>query len=244
MNRKGLQVSPTQIAAWQGRIKSGWQKSVSGIIETAKVLQDIHTQAKKVHGSWKKVFEGPGKPSFGADTARMMIKIAENRVLTNPKYTSRLPACWYSLYRLDQLRPDRLQLLIDNKKVHADLQQSDVEEILRLEGRRERRANRVRPRRRPHSPKHRDADFFPSRPRRKRKSDPESKPDIHETIHQLKRLAVDIEDCRNEVRQNPSLWQAITDVVNYILDNIGDDAPVKSGPVKSKSTASHTATVH
>jgi hypothetical protein len=232
MKRKVLQASPKQIAAWQGMIKSGWQKSVSGIIENAKTIQEVHKQAKKVHGSWGKVFEGPGKPLFGIDTARMLIKIAEHEVLKNPKYTSRLPACWYSLYRLTQLRADRLGLLIDNKTVHADLQQSGVDEILRQEDRREQRANRkkIRSQNRPYRPKHLSADveYFPSR-----SSSKVTKPDIHETIRQLRGLAVDIEDCRNEVRQNFGLWEAIINLVDDILDCIGDDAPVKSEPVKS-----------
>jgi hypothetical protein len=57
-------------------------------------------------------------------------------------------------------------------------------------------------------------------------------------------LAVDIDDCQNEVRQNFGLWQAIRDVVDDILDNIGDDAPGKPARGKSKSTAPQTAALH
>ena len=246
MKRKVLQASSKQIAAWQGMIKPGWQKSVSGIIETAKTLQKIHKQAKKVHGAWGKIFEGPGKPSFGPRTALMLIKIAESKVMTNPKYTSRFPACWYSMHLLTQLRDDRLKLLIDNKTVNADLQQSDVDEILRQEHRREQRANRknVRSQNRPYRPKHlsADAEFFPARS--SSKVTPVRKPDIHETIHQLRGLAVDIEDCRNEVRQNFGLWEAISDSVDRILDSIGDDPPGKSARVKSKSTERQTAALN
>jgi hypothetical protein len=235
MKRKVLQASSKQIAAWQGMIKSGWQKSVSGIIENAKTIQKIHKQAKRVHGAWGKVFEGPGKPSFGPRTALMLIKIAEHPVLRNPKYTSRFPACWYSMHRLTQLRADRLELLIADGEVHAGMEEADVEKLLRLEDSLARQASRKS---KAYNPKYQpdDIEHFSSSSSSKNKD--VKPPDYHARVRVLRTIAVEFKNGHNKIRQDFSLWEAIRDAADGILSAIGDRPPVKSRPVKSRPVKS------
>jgi hypothetical protein len=121
------------VEALQIRIKAAWQKSVTSIIETAKLLLEI--QKNTEHGSWCKIFEGPDKP-FSYRMARMLMDIAEHPVLSNVKHASYLPASWYTLFVLSQINPKKLEEFIANNErsvfsVHPGLQRNGAETLLR-----------------------------------------------------------------------------------------------------------------
>jgi hypothetical protein len=128
------------IEALQIRIKAAWQKSVTSIIETGKLLLDI--QKKTERGSWGKIFEGPNRP-FSYRMARMLMDIAEHPTLSNVKHASVLPASWYTLFVLSKIDPKKLEEFIVNKgsrafSVHPGLQRNGAEILLRAQNSRER----------------------------------------------------------------------------------------------------------
>lgn len=135
-------VSPKQIETWQNDIRHAWQKQVSSIIGTGRVLLDIRTQlfeSRAERGTFGKLFKGPNKP-FGKRTALMLMAIADNPVLSNAKYTTRLPSCWYTLYILRELPLDRLVALIEDGTINPDVEQRHAKDILNREKSRNRQA--------------------------------------------------------------------------------------------------------
>jgi Protein of unknown function (DUF3102) len=194
------------IEAFQVRIKAAWQKAVSSIVETGKVLHEIRKEVP--HGDWGRLFQGPGKP-FSSRTAGMLMAIAEHPVLSNRKHASDLPASWYCLLLLSSLPAERLELLIANKTVHADLVRSEIEAILRRENSRIRRATHV-------LDDHQES--FPQTANDHRS--PAQKlfiPDLWETYRQLKRLLIDLEDAKDEIRRDSDFRKKIRLIADRLL---------------------------
>src|SRR5439155_9862517 len=93
---------------------------------------------------------------FGADKAAMLIKIARNKVLTNPDICRNLPASWTTLYRLARLKPELLaagleraelrraaiargdrraaMLLLQDGTVHPEMTANDVRRLKQARG--------------------------------------------------------------------------------------------------------------
>jgi len=72
-----------RIRTIQVKIKAAWQRQVPAIIATGKEL--IRAKASLRHGEWGKVFEGPGAPPFGLDTAEALMSIARDLVKTGAR---------------------------------------------------------------------------------------------------------------------------------------------------------------
>jgi hypothetical protein len=206
--------SEKTINAWQTKLSAGWGKSVIGIVELGKMLQ----QAKKEipHGDWRRVFEGPHRP-FSIRTAQELMAIARHPVIGNAQHVAHLPAAWSSLNLLSELPQKRLLDLIASGEIHPDVQRPEIERILRREDSLARQANlmNLEAEERPYRAKHLspDAAYLSSSAS---KAAPH-KPDIHETLNELKRLLVDLEHCREELRKNATLRKKLEEVADRIL---------------------------
>jgi hypothetical protein len=216
-------LSQEAIAAYQLEIRAAWQKAVTSIIATGQLLQKIH--AAIPWGERGRLYEGPNKP-FSSRTAEMLIAIAAHPVISNPKHASFLPASWYCLFLLSELPPERLEQLIDDKTVRADMQRREVNELLRYEASRVRRANKNamadmldntdRP------AEHLSADAFLPGAQTVR-----PKADIGTTYRQLSLLVVDLESCRDQVRRDSSLRRDFIKLADRIMSIVeGDPVPV------------------
>lgn len=104
------------------RISASWQKSVEAIFETGRLI----AQAKDAlpHGDFTAMIEG--QLPFGARTAQMLMKVATDQRLTNPKHASHLPPSWATLYELTKLDDDTLTRRIKEGTIRPDMQRRDV----------------------------------------------------------------------------------------------------------------------
>jgi hypothetical protein len=116
------------------QIKSIWQKAVESIIETGRLLIKAKTalKDKQGHGKWLSMFDESNKNKlpFGERTAQMLMEIAEHPILSNPKFTSVLPASWYTLYRLTKLPDDELTTILADGTITSDTTSKDADKII------------------------------------------------------------------------------------------------------------------
>jgi hypothetical protein len=227
MNRferlEGPALSQEQITSYQTSIKAAWQKAVISIVETGRLAQKIKDEVP--YGEFGRLFEGPHKP-FSYRTARMLMEVADHKIISDVKHASHLPASWYSLYLLTRIPDDdeRLEVLIENKTVHAGLHRTEVEAILRSETSRNRRAQRVTL----------SEPFEPPyvEPGRSLSSDPPWVK-VGDTLRQLSRLLIDIQTVQDEIRRSSSdmrRFRAIADAILSIVDGDPVEAEGELGP--------------
>ena len=88
----------------------------------------IEAKEKLEHGLFTTMIKS--KLPFGPRTAEMLMRIAENPILSNPKYSSDLPPMWFSLYRLSQMTEQDLEFLLDRASIRADMTCKQVEELV------------------------------------------------------------------------------------------------------------------
>lgn len=111
---------------WALAIRARWQDSVHSIIDVGRML--IEAKAALPHGDF-----GPMHDDlpWGDRTSRMLMETAQHPVISNRKYTSDLPAAWYTLYLLSRLPPNLLEKYIESHVIHPGLGQREAEEILK-----------------------------------------------------------------------------------------------------------------
>jgi hypothetical protein len=213
-------LSEEQISHWQFKIRAAWQKTISSIIEVAVLLKMIHREVPR--GQWGRIFEGPHAP-FTSRMALMLIDIAEHSVLANPKYTSDLPCCWYSLLLLSSLSAERLEWLIMDKTVNPALTQKEVKEILNREKSRERRASTVLPHsdHLPYPPEINADDRSYTLPGLKNYTPP-----IRDTFLNMQRLLVDMRDTQDEIRRDSYYRKQFRKLADCILGIVEGDPVV------------------
>jgi hypothetical protein len=85
---------------WAARITACWRASVEAILEVGRLL----TAAKEAlpHGEFGKMIET--QLPFVPRTAQMLMAIADDPQISNPKFVSHLPANWGALYELSTLK--------------------------------------------------------------------------------------------------------------------------------------------
>ena len=66
---------------------------------------------------------------FGQRTAEMLMAIAGHSILSNPKFVSNLPPSWGTLHEMTRISEQKLEKLIKDGTINADIQRSDVEAI-------------------------------------------------------------------------------------------------------------------
>jgi hypothetical protein len=116
--------TPKTLDQWADKINTAWRRSVPAIIETGQLLR----QAKKAlgHGNWSKMagddsLHMAGKLDFELRIAQMLMRVAENPVLSNAKNFSFLPPVYSTLHQLTALDPDKLQRMIEDGGVNPRL---------------------------------------------------------------------------------------------------------------------------
>jgi len=98
---------------WATAIRTRWSGAVESFLETGRLLNDA--KEKLPHGDFEAMVETD--LPFGPRTARMLMAIARNPVLSNRKHASVLPPSWDTLYRLSRLSEDRLLAAIESGEV-------------------------------------------------------------------------------------------------------------------------------
>jgi hypothetical protein len=103
--------SEKELAEWRSRIESAWQKSVQSVIEVGNLVK----QAKEQLGVSYSLLEA--ELPFSSTVAAFLIKIAENPVLSNPSYHSRLPNGYNTLYYLASVDEKQLVEQIESGEI-------------------------------------------------------------------------------------------------------------------------------
>lgn len=109
------QWTPGEAAAY---VTDAWQAAVSSIIETGRRLTEAKLRVG--HGNWLAAVD---LMPFGRSTAEYLMQTANHPTLSNPDYSSSLPAAWRTLSILAQLPPDELTDMIECRRVTPDIQQ-------------------------------------------------------------------------------------------------------------------------
>ena len=111
-------------------IVESWNKQLENIIATGRLL--IKRQKALHHGDWGKLFQQKLLP-FGQETARQLMAIAKNKVLTNSKFSWNLPPSWPTLFQLTQFAgnfgDDVLVEHLESGQITGDTTRADVERL-------------------------------------------------------------------------------------------------------------------
>lgn len=107
---------------WADRITAAWRSSVENIIECGLLLID----AKKAlsHGEFGEMVRT--ELPFGERMAQMLMKVARNRVLSNPNHGSHLPASWRTLADLATLPEATVEEMIADGRIGPDMERNEV----------------------------------------------------------------------------------------------------------------------
>ena len=103
--------SDSELVEWRTRIELAWQKSVQSVIEVGNLVK----QAKEQLGVSYSLLET--ELPFSSTVAAFLIKIAENPVLSNPSYHSRLPNGYNTLYYLASVDEEQLVQQIESGEI-------------------------------------------------------------------------------------------------------------------------------
>jgi len=103
--------SENELTAWRRRIESAWKLSVTAVIEVGTLIK----QAKEALGVSYSLLET--ELPFSSTVAAYLVKIAENPVLSNPTYHSKLPNGYNTLYYLASVEERKLVEQIENGEI-------------------------------------------------------------------------------------------------------------------------------
>lgn len=124
--RGGLLKDSTYYAA---AINAEWRKSVQSILEVGQLL----IQAKRLceHGEFLRMFKGSNEAvsnpvPFGERSAEMLMAVASNSVISNPKFVSYLPQSWGTLYELTKLDDEQIVAGIKSGEITPDMTKAEA----------------------------------------------------------------------------------------------------------------------
>jgi hypothetical protein len=112
------------VLAFAERFETEWKKTIEGIIGAGKVVQEAKDELG--YGKYGAFLE---KIELSERIAEMLMTIARNKDLSNPKNFSVLPPRYTSLYRLGLLPEGRVQELINFGKIHRFMRGKEVKAL-------------------------------------------------------------------------------------------------------------------
>jgi hypothetical protein len=107
-------------------IAAAWQKGVESIIESGECL--CRAKAELPHGSYEAMIQS--ELPFGPTTARRLVIIASNNILSNRAHVHALPSSWGTLYELTKLPQTLLLEKIEDGSITPELGRKDVRALL------------------------------------------------------------------------------------------------------------------
>jgi N6-adenosine-specific RNA methylase IME4 len=109
-------------SAWAARIAECWRASVEAILEVGELL--AAAKEKLPHGEFSGMIES--ELPFGARTAQMLMKIAADPRLANPKHVSLLPPSWGTLYELTKLDDESFDRAVEQNIIRPDMERREI----------------------------------------------------------------------------------------------------------------------
>ena len=110
-------------------IRSAWQRSVEGIIETGRLL--VEAKSALAHGAWIELV-GRELP-FAVDTASRLMAIARHPRLSNSDHDRNLPPSWQTLYQISRIPDDQWERAERAGVIRPDVPRGEVMAFLRGE---------------------------------------------------------------------------------------------------------------
>jgi len=117
----------TGVEYYVQQITAEWRKSVASILRQGKLL--LAAQEELPHGQWEIMITQ--RLPFGSGTARALMRIAENAVLSNRKFIDDLPSSWGTLERLARIPDAALEHLLEQGRINSDLTQKEAEDLVK-----------------------------------------------------------------------------------------------------------------
>jgi len=118
-------------SAWAARITACWRSSVEAILEVGRLL--AAAKDALAHGEFGTMIES--ELPFGARTAQMLMAIAADPRLHNPKHVSHLPPSWGTLYELTKLDDEHFVEAIKQKVIRSDMERREIAQAVKAERR-------------------------------------------------------------------------------------------------------------
>jgi hypothetical protein len=112
----------TQWQPWAEKISAAFQKGVTSIIETGRLLNEAKETLE--HGSFESMVQS--KLPFTPRAAQMLMAIAKHPVISNPKHVSLLPPSWGTLYRITRLPLRLVEECIEDKRINPKTERKDI----------------------------------------------------------------------------------------------------------------------
>jgi hypothetical protein len=114
------------------KINVAWQKAVSSIIETGKLLIECKEGKKKLpHGDFLKLFDPQiGNLAFSDNVAQQLMKIARHPILSNPVHGQVLPPSWRTLVVLSRAPTTKLEVWLKDGTINAEMERATAEALI------------------------------------------------------------------------------------------------------------------
>lgn len=114
---------------WAPKINVEWRKSVQGILNVGRQL--IAAKEACEHGEFLRMFSGHENAvrdpvPFSANTAEILMKVAENPVLSKSEFAQSLPQSWCTLYELTKLDDAQIIAGIKAGEITPDMTRAEA----------------------------------------------------------------------------------------------------------------------
>jgi hypothetical protein len=126
---EGGDMKKTKAEYWAPKIHAEWRKSVDGILGVGRQL--IGAKKECEHGEFLRLFKGHENAvsdpvPFCERSARMLMDVSSNPVLSNRNHGSDLPASWRTLYELTKLDDETLLAGIKAGEITPDMTRAEA----------------------------------------------------------------------------------------------------------------------
>lgn len=115
----------TSPADWASRIVACWRLGFESVIHTGRLIAEA--KAALEHGRFEAMVET--SLPFSSRTAQMLMAIAADLRLTNPKHASFLPPSWTTLYELHRLDDETFDKAIANGTIKPDVERAEIASV-------------------------------------------------------------------------------------------------------------------
>jgi hypothetical protein len=114
---------------WAAEINEAYDHTVEGYQKIARLLVDAREGPGKLpHGDFEAMVKTDLK--FDPSTARMLMAVAKDLVLSNREHAHVLPSSWDTRYRLSRLPKDVKEAKIADGTIHPGMQRKDAQALL------------------------------------------------------------------------------------------------------------------
>ena len=125
------QFAQAQGDTWVQRIAASWRQSLSGILETGRLL--LAAKEALPHGTFGAMIAS--ELPFGSRTAQILMKVAADPRLLNPNHASLLPPSWMALYEISKLDDTAFDKAIEAKVIRPDMERRDIAQVAKQQRR-------------------------------------------------------------------------------------------------------------